>query len=322
MATKAGKNTGTQRLLQKLEKFIEDGEYYEAHQLIRTLYFRYKSQKLYKDAIETLHNGACLFLKHKQEGSGNDLAMLMLECFSIAQTPITDDALDKIQSVFELYEPGSVDRYGFITAAIKWTSETDQSLKYGHPNLHLTCAHRFWKEKNFSDSQYHFLFTSDGHQCATMLIESATTRGFPGEADLFVAQAVFQFLCLQNFITANTVFSKYTAQHPDFSGLGGPPYQKPLLNFVWFLLLVIERKGSLGQFTVLCEKYQPSIERDPTYKEYLDKIGQVFFGLPPKPSNRGMMGGILGDIMQSLLEEGGASASASSTTLLASEEVD
>lgn len=56
--------------------------------------------------------------------------------------------------------------------------------------------------------------------------------------------------------------------------------------------------------------------------QYLDKIGQVFFGLPPKPSNRGMMGGILGDIMQSLLEEGGASASASSPTLLASEEVD
>ena len=28
--------------------------------------------------------------------------------------------------------------------------------------------------------------------------------------------------------------------------------------------------------------------------QYLDKIGQVFFGLPPKPSNRGMMEGILG----------------------------
>ena len=27
------------------------------------------------------------------------------------------------------------------------------------------------------------------------------------------------------------------------------------------------RKGSLSQFTVLCEKYQPSIERDPVYKE-------------------------------------------------------
>jgi len=124
-------------------------------------------------------------------------------------------------------------------------------------------------------------------------------------------------------MTANVVFFKYTAQHPDFSGLG-PPYQKPLLNFLWFLLLVIERKGSLSQFTVLCEKYQPSIERDPVYKEYLDKIGQLFFGLPPKPSNKGMMGGIIGDLMQSLMgDDVGSSASASSSTVyIESEEVD
>ena len=32
-------------------------------------------------------------------------------------------------------------------------------------------------------------------------------------------------------------------------------------------LLLVFRKGSLSQFTVLCEKYQPSIERDPVYKE-------------------------------------------------------
>lgn len=27
---------------------------------------RYMSQKRYEDAVETVHNGACLFLKHKQ----------------------------------------------------------------------------------------------------------------------------------------------------------------------------------------------------------------------------------------------------------------
>jgi len=281
------------------------------------------SQKRYDEALETVHNGACLFLKQRQEGSGNDLALLMLECFRTAQMPVGDDTLDKIGSIFALYEPSSFDRYEFMRAAIKWTTETDPSLKYGHPDLHLMCAHRFWKEKNFSDSQYHFLFTSDGQQCAAMLVENATTLGFPGEADLFVTQAVLQYLCLQNFMTANVVFFKYTAQHPDFSGLG-PPYQKPLLNFLWFLLLVIERKGSLSQFTVLCEKYQPSIERDPVYKEYLDKIGQLFFGLPPKPSNKGMMGGIIGDLMQSLMgDDVGSSASASSSTVyIESEEVD
>ena len=39
MAAKS-RSGGTQRVLQKLNKSIEDGEYYEAHQLIRTLYFR------------------------------------------------------------------------------------------------------------------------------------------------------------------------------------------------------------------------------------------------------------------------------------------
>ena len=39
MAAKT-RSGGTQRVLQKLNKSIEDGEYYEAHQLIRTLYFR------------------------------------------------------------------------------------------------------------------------------------------------------------------------------------------------------------------------------------------------------------------------------------------
>lgn len=39
MAAKT-RSGGTQRVLQKLNKSIEDGEYYEAHQLIRTVYFR------------------------------------------------------------------------------------------------------------------------------------------------------------------------------------------------------------------------------------------------------------------------------------------
>ncbi|KAJ7388000.1 Golgi to ER traffic protein 4, partial [Desmophyllum pertusum] len=102
----------------------------------------YIPSKRYDDAVEIVHNGACLFLKHRQEGK-------------------------------------------------RWTSDTEPSLKYGHPDLHLVCAQRFWKEKNFSDSQYHFLFTSDGQQCATMLIENATTLGYAGEADLFVTQAVY-----------------------------------------------------------------------------------------------------------------------------------
>lgn len=34
-------NRGVSRVLQKLEKSVTDGNYYEAHQMYRTLYFRY-----------------------------------------------------------------------------------------------------------------------------------------------------------------------------------------------------------------------------------------------------------------------------------------
>lgn len=60
-----------------------------------------------------------LFLKCYQERSGTDLALLMLECFRTAKVPVGEDALDKIKSLFELYEHGSPDRQEFVTEAIK-----------------------------------------------------------------------------------------------------------------------------------------------------------------------------------------------------------
>ena len=44
---------------------------------------------------------------------------------------------------------------------------------------------------------------------------------------------------------------------------------------------------------MLCEKYKQCLDRDPQYLEYLDKIGQHFFGVPApvKPRQGGMFSG-------------------------------
>ena len=57
MAAKA-RSGGTQRVLQKLNKSIEDGEYYEAHQLIRTLYFRFVSFCVFDNYYKSMYK-AC-----------------------------------------------------------------------------------------------------------------------------------------------------------------------------------------------------------------------------------------------------------------------
>ena len=65
-----------------------------------------------------------------------------------------------------------------------------------------------------------------------------------------------------------------------------------LFNLLY--LKIRQTSQSLSAYTLLCEKYKQFLERDPQYLEYLDKIGQHFFGVPPpvKPRPGGMFSGI------------------------------
>lgn len=54
----------------------------------------------------------------------------------------------------------------------------------------------------------------------------------------------------------------------------------------------------MAAFSVLIEKYQPSLNRDPSYAKYLDKIGQMYLGVAPA---RQRSNGLFGNIIQNLL---------------------
>lgn len=58
----------------------------------------------------------------------------------------------------------------------------------------------------------------------------------------------------------------------------------------------------MGTFLVLCSQYQPSIKRDPCYTQYLDKIGQIFFGIKPRQQqqNQGLFGNLFNSLLGSL----------------------
>lgn len=51
-----------------------------------------------------------------------------------------------------------------------------------------------------------------------------------------------RYLCLQKKVAASAVFETYTTTHPGISKTPlGPPYLFPMLNFLWFLLLAVEK---------------------------------------------------------------------------------
>ncbi|XP_032183644.1 Golgi to ER traffic protein 4 homolog isoform X2 [Mustela erminea] len=246
----------------------------------------YMSQNKHTEARELMCSGALLFFSHGQQNSAADLSMLVLESLEKAEVEVADELLENLAKLFSLMDPNSPERVAFVSRALKWSS--GGSGKLGHPRLHQLLALTLWKEQNYCESRYHFLHSADGEGCAHMLVEYSTSRGFRSEVDMFVAQAVLQFLCLKNKSSASVVFTTYTQKHPSIEH--GPPFVQPLLNFIWFLLLAVDG-GKLTVFTVLCEQYQPSLRRDPMYNEYLDRIGQLFFGVPPKQTSS--YGGLL-----------------------------
>ncbi|KAF2367841.1 hypothetical protein FHG87_001400 [Trinorchestia longiramus] len=313
---------GISRVKAKLQKSIEEGQYYEAHQMYRTLYFRYKSQEKYTELLDLLYEGSHLLLTHNQQTSGADLAILMLEVLELSKAKPNKEHFTRIIELFRLL--GCTERQQYLVRAVKWSSSED--CKLGHPSLHQQLAEVLWKEKQYALARYHYLRSDDGSGCATFLIELHLLKGYPSEVDLFLAQAVLQYLCLQKKVEATKVFETYTLTHPHISKTPlGPPYLQPLLNFLWFLLLAIE-KGRVAEFTVLCEQYQPSLQRDPCYRQYLDTIGQIFFSLPPPPRQQSS---IFGNLLQGLLgglddsdDEGGSSGSLQTRRPIVHEELD
>ncbi|XP_026317716.1 Golgi to ER traffic protein 4 homolog [Hyposmocoma kahamanoa] len=289
---------GVNRVLDKLEASVNSGQYYEAHQMYRTLYFRYLSQKKYPDLLNLLYKGSTLLLQRDQHGSGADLAILVVDVLTKSETKPCDEWIDKLAKLFEIMDSSIPERESFLTNAVKWSMDSN---KKGHPLLHKKIAEVYWKEKKYTAAHRHFLHSSDGVAYANMLIELHTTKGLKSEIDLFITQAVLQFLCLRNVQMATETFDRYTGSHPRIKNDKGPPYILPLLNFLWFLLRAIEQRQA-NQFKVLRNWYAISIKRDPNYSVYLDNIGRIWFGIEIPQENKNS-GSLIGGLLKSIIGE-------------------
>jgi len=297
MATRRG---GTERVISKLKNSIQNGNFYEAHQMYRTLYFRYLGQKKYTELESMLYDGSTLLFSHNQIESGIDLAKLYIETLKEGEFEPEDEQFKKISRLFELIPSENVDKQAFLVSGLQWSSAGSGS-HVGNPRLHQYIAYSYWQKRKYNESRQHFLHSCDGEGCGSMLVEFHLDQGFSSEMDLFITQTVLQYLCLKKHVVAALAFSTYTAVHPKL--LQGPPYPNPLLNFIWFLLLAIQSSSTVSAYTVLCEKYKDFIDRDPQYVQYLDKIGQLFFGVPAPQKPKGMLSGLFNSLLSAMAED-------------------
>ncbi|GAQ81470.1 hypothetical protein KFL_000810110 [Klebsormidium nitens] len=297
----AASGAGTSKMVEKLEKTVEAGQYYEAQQMYKSVQARYLGQKKVKEALDLLEAGACTQLKHGQVTCGAELALLLVEALSKFEIPFGEEPLGRIRRMYELFPTSEAPKEesgegsfqdaeeepntdgptttgrgqgcrDFLRAAIKW-SEKCGGPAQGAPELHVMLADYVWASAgDLATASRHYLRADKPARFAEVLGE-AMQQGYPSEADLVIARAVLQYLSLGNLKDANIVFEE-TKKRAD-TAVETILEASPLMHFIDFLLQTLER-DALPLFNLLRHKYKPSLERDPSFQTYIGEIAFKF----------------------------------------------
>jgi len=159
--------------------------------------------------------------------------------------------------------------------------------------LYVLLARSYAEAKEYGSAQRYYINGNNPQEFAGMLCKWIE-EGYPSEYDLFIARATLQYLSLSNLRDANIIFSETTKNMA---------VNTPLLNYIRFLLLTLER-NAYPLFELLRQKYSPSLSRDSSFSQYLDHIAQVFYKAKPQSSSGpagGGFGNFFSDMLKSLL---------------------
>lgn len=290
--------------------------FFSAHQMFRTIYFRYSKQERFLELSDLLLDGADKLINAKQFQSGSDLSLLLIEV--LQKCKFSEQDFEKwifhVSCLIDRIEPNVVERESLIVRAVKWSCEGNKkNPNQGHPLLHKFIANTMTKEQNYEQARYHYLLSKDGVGCAKILI-LLSAKAYNSEVDMVIVQVVLNLLVLKEKDTAMVTFDTYTKLHP-YIRTTNPPYRTPLLNFLYFLLNIID-DPKLQCFKTLCELYKTALSRDPAYEKQLQQIAVSYFGAPAaKPArNNGLFGDLFSQLFQELEDDSEDDDTASSSS--------
>lgn len=243
-------------------------ETYEAQQQIKLLAQRMIAQKKLSEARGFLAKAVGILVSKNSTPGAFELSQLILKTLS---TPASSEEVDVLIRVFNDLDEDSTSDLGFRFAqeALKLTRDTRINI-HGNTRLHLEVGTAYHNRGKFPQAMRHFVLGGHTGSAADAVAEWAAT-GAPEEFDLFVARAALQFLCISDTPSNATDFLQNVKPHCPAAG-------SPLFHFVEFLAAAAKFETPSPEFfKTLRAKYAPAISRDPTFSNYVDRIGERFF---------------------------------------------
>eukprot|EP01027_Heterolobosea_sp_BB2_P006706 GEZU01010096.1.p1 GENE.GEZU01010096.1~~GEZU01010096.1.p1 ORF type:complete len:404 (-),score=89.54 GEZU01010096.1:145-1266(-) len=318
-------SVGSRSILSKLSRYCEEGKFYEAQQMYKSMSFRYIGQRKYDAALDLLTSGVKVMSQHNQVTMASELSLAIIDAFGKANYIPDEKTLAKIEEIASFFpdtDEGLQFKIKFLEEAVQWSIKsrrtqqaTTEALapaeahkkEWGPPHLHLALARAYWKAKRYAHAQSNFNKCSSPEENARMIFEWAQAGDFDAEWDMFIARPILHLLCLHNINDAMVVLAEYMKMAAQKGKT-----ESPLTNFLKFSILAAEKRN-YALFQKLKEKYAPSLARDKQFGKYVDKISSVVFGARTD-AGQGGLGGLFNNLLSGLFGGGGASSSGSGSS--------
>lgn len=297
-------NPNLSKTIDRFNSKIASGDYYEAHQTLRTIANRYVRGGKWYEATNLIFHAAESFLKAKKGSAGIDLIFYLLEVYDLAKIKVEESTISKLVQLLVLVDSKEPNLKDVITGMNNWSIKYG-SYNFGDPYLHSIIGAKLMKGGYIYECErYLVLGTHDSMKQYLELIwnwfEQSNDVNSVGDFFsrlifnyLFIFNLQYAFECREGFLSK--FIDKYQPKHEvlnknNFEMIYFPDFIE--LNFLQLLLIICQTKNK-DLFNNLKAQYQ----FENKFSQELEFIGQEYFGITiQKPVNflQDMMSGIFG----------------------------
>ena len=332
----AGAGAAVAKALARVQTQLDAGAFYEAQQMYKTTYHRYRSRRQLDEAYAVLRAGAVAQLRAGQLTCGAELAGMLVDAYTEDRAPAAGANVDALLEIVRAMPAGAaaaaaaattaapsssggngggdaVDEAAvdacsrFVGAAVKWAHKggADVAVRQLHEAYaaHLTASYG-WRA--LGRASMHYARGGDADAFAAALA-AASAAAPQAEAELFLARGVLQTLACAHPATLGRQLShaqalldagRRRAWGPDGRQLGDGA---PLVHFAGFLLTALQQR-SARLVALLRVKYAAALARDAALEAYLGRVEELYLGSSAAGGFGGGGGGLLGGLLRGLLE--------------------
>ncbi|KAI3384293.1 hypothetical protein SNEBB_005052 [Seison nebaliae] len=272
-------NKTIEKIHDRAENRLAKGDFYQAHQMYKSMYFRFMNHSNEADAISIAHNGCLQFLEHNQIESAFDMAKSYMNALNKFSTKYSEEREMEIMEMMKKMKKVTMeDREELLTQFLQWSSSNEK--KKGHPHLLKGFGEIMMEEEHWHQARIFLKAGEEAEVFTRLLILMQQVEDKDCEIQLFLTQAILQQLSMNRLEFAKQVYEYYAINHPKLkmtvNDNGKSKY--PLINFCWFLVGTIINKNK-NAYQFICWRYKNLLKVDSEYFGYLKMIDRIYFNI-------------------------------------------